>query len=272
VNFERESQATHQLPATLLEQEKAHLGKLPPNAQDYGLFESLVVNREGMVTYQTNRYSVPASLLGQTLTARIHRQHIKLYDDGQLVADHRRCFERNRRMVVPEHFEKVFEVKPRGRTMVYRDWLLALSPVVYNYVYQLCRKQRSKMNEQVQALYQLAQQLGREEFGAAVELAMEQGLFGAEYVKAIAVTPVLPCSVADQKEKREKELMLLASPAPEVKPVEFELNTAMVELTHYGPHQQEVERELSFYEGLVANRNELELAGISASVTTQGAE
>jgi hypothetical protein len=42
------------------------------------------------------------------------------------------------------------------------------------------------MDAQMVALYQLAQQLGRADFLAALELASAQQTFGAEYVQAIA--------------------------------------------------------------------------------------
>jgi transposase len=269
VNHERPCQATGQLPGVLLQQEKPHLGKLNPNAQDYGLFESLVVNREAVVTYQTNRYSVPASLLGQTLTARIHKEYLRIFDGDRLVAEHKRCFERNRRIVNPEHFEKAFETKPRARTMVYRDWLLGLSPVVYNYVSHLCHKQRATMNEQICALYALAHTLGQTEFVAAVELANEQAVFGAEYVRAIATSARPPAS-----QKADQPISKLLKPQP---PLKTKLSSSVVvgeyspislpapsqvsevKLGQFGPQQHEVERQLSFYEELVANRSELEL-------------
>ena len=124
VNYVRECSATQQIPATALAQEQPHFGQLPAQAHDYGMFESLVVNREGVVSFETNKYSVPATLVGQTLTARIHREVIRLYASTQEVASHRRCQGRNQRIVKPEHYEKAFATKPRARVMVYRDWLI----------------------------------------------------------------------------------------------------------------------------------------------------
>ena len=49
---------------------------------------------------------------------------------------------------------------PRARTMVYRDWLLALAPVVEEYVTLVCRKRYTEMDGQIAALYHLVQELG----------------------------------------------------------------------------------------------------------------
>ena len=43
-------------------------------ADDYGFFDCVVVSREGLVAIETNRYSVPAHLMGRALTARNSRR------------------------------------------------------------------------------------------------------------------------------------------------------------------------------------------------------
>jgi hypothetical protein len=72
VNHVRTSQATQQIPAALLAEECRHFAPLPTAAQEYGFFDSVLVNRESLVHIATNRCSVPAHLVGHTLTARIH--------------------------------------------------------------------------------------------------------------------------------------------------------------------------------------------------------
>jgi len=79
VNAERPSDATEQLPATLLAVERPHFKPLPVVARDYGIFDSVLVTRESLVTLATNRYSVPAHLVGQALTARLHQERIDLF-------------------------------------------------------------------------------------------------------------------------------------------------------------------------------------------------
>jgi len=226
VNYVRECSATQQIPASLLPQEQPHFGQLPAQAHDYGMFESLVVNREGVVSFETNKYSVPATLVGQTLTARIHREVIRLYAGMQEVASHPRCQDRNQRIVKPEHYEKAFATKPRARVMVYRDWLIGLGPVAEEYLRVICKKQRARMNEQILTLYGLAQSLGVAEFVVALELASEQGAYGAEYVVAVAAKPGTAGAALSLNFRLEGEGV---------------------------PAQAEVERPLMEYERMVAN-------------------
>jgi len=230
VNMERPSDATGQEPVMLLGEEQAKFSALPATAQDYGFFDCVVVSREGLVAIETNRYSVPAHLIGRALTARIHATRIELFADHELVATHVRSREQHARIITPAHFEAAFSSKPRGRVMVYRDWLCNLAPIVSSYVRELCRKRRADMKEQMLALYELAQGSGKADFVAALELAAEQQMYGAEYVRAILAlpTPATPDEAAQVRGDR---------------------------VLSWVPTQQEVERDLAQYERYVANRD-----------------
>jgi hypothetical protein len=226
VNEVRVCSATEQIPSVRLTEERRHFGVLPAAAMDYGFFDSVLVNRESLVIIETNRYSVPVHLVGQTLTARLHLDRINLYDGVELVANHPRQRGRHARVVVPAHFEAIFARKPRARVMVYRDWLVALSPTVATYIGQVCHKYYSQMETQIVRLYTLAQEVGTAEFVAAVTLASEQQAIGVEYVSALVrpPTPLLPA------------------------PVPLPLSAWRV-----APPQSEVERALADYERYVAN-------------------
>lgn len=198
VNTERPSDATETTPAERLPAEQATFSRLPASATEYGFFDTVTVSRESLVAIATNRYSVPIAFVGQVLTARMYPTRIALYLRDTLVASHPRHQGRNARVVIPEHYEAVFACKPRARVMAYRDWLVQRSDTAAAYVSQLCRKRYAEMEPQIVALYQLAQQVGVTEFLAALELAHDQQLFGAEYVQAILAQPrVRPSAVPD---------------------------------------------------------------------------
>src|SRR5258708_10857694 len=179
VNTERPCDATGEPPAVLLAEEQPQVGPLTAQASDYGFFDCVVVSREGLVAIETNRYSVPAHLMGRALTARIHRSRIELFADNERVATHVRLPAQHARVIDPAHFEAAFASKPRGRVMVYRDWLCSLSPVVTTYVSELCYKRRAERNQQMLALYELAHEIGKPDFVAALELAAEQQMYCA---------------------------------------------------------------------------------------------
>jgi len=236
VNEERLSDATDQLPAALLAEERPRFQSLPVTADDYGIFDSVMVNRESVVTIETNRYSVPVRLIGQALTARLHAERIALYQGVELVASHQRHRGRGARIVIPEHYEPVFAIKPRARPMLYRDWLSGLAVPVAEYVGELCRKRYDEMESQIAALYALAREVGTEAFHVAVERALAKEAVGVEYVRSfLAAQPAHQPALVDEKRP-------------------------LLPHRDLGPTQREVERDLAFYEGYVANRDVL-LAG-----------
>lgn len=228
VNEVRVCRATEQIPCERLVEERRKLGPLPAAAHDYGFFDSVLVNRESMVIIATNRYSVPVHLVGQTLTVRLHPERIELFDGLEHVTSHPRHRGRQARVVVPAHFEAVFVRKPRARVMVYRDWLVGLSPAAADYLSLVCRKYYDQMETQILDLYQLAQTVGCQEFLAALTLAAEVQAIGVDYVRALVRQP-LPARNGSQAE------------------------TAGVEQWLAAPPQSAVERALTDYEQYVSN-------------------
>jgi transposase len=233
VNTERQSDATGQVPAELLAEEQRNFGALPEQAHDYGFFDCVMVSREGLVGIETNRYSVPAHLIGRALTARLHTDRIELFADQELVASHPRSRGHHERIITPSHFEAAFASKPRARVMVYRDWLCGLGEAATLYVRDLCVRRRADMTQQITVLYETAQDSPRGDFLAALELAAEQQMYGAEYVQAI---------------------LNLSRPDAPVASAQGEFSV----LLSSAPAQQEVERDLAHYEHYVANRDSME--------------
>lgn len=227
VNEVRVSSATQEVPRLRLAEERRHLGKLPAAAYDYGFFDSVLVSRESLVAIATNRYSVPTRLVGQTLTARLHLDRIELFDGLERVASHPRHPGRHARVVVPEHFEEVFTRKPRARVVVYRDWLVNLSPTVAVYIGRVCHKYYDQMEAQILRLYAMAAEAGAEAFIAAVEVVAAQEAVGADYVAALLHTPL----------------------ASKASPVSTSALAAWLE----APPQAEIERALVHYERYVTN-------------------
>jgi len=136
-------------------------------------------------------------------------------------------------MIDPAHFEATFVGKPRGRVMVYRDGLCSLAPTVMSYVHEISSKRRAEMKQQMIALYDLAQEIGKADFIAALELAAEQQMYGAEYLRAIVTLP----SVSVPHESAQ---------------------AAVAALGLSSPSQPEVERDLAHYEHYVANRESMQ--------------
>ena len=215
----RPSSATGVAPLARLTEETAKGGALPATAHDYGLFLPGQVSAEALVAVLGNRYSVPVAHVGAPVTARVHRDHVRLWRDGVLLAEHRRAPDgARRRVVVPEHFAPLFGRKPRAQAMLYREVLLGLGGHAPAFLSALSQRQRARLREEVLAVYRLYERYGADDLRAAMALADEAGSYSAD---ALA--------------------LLLASPRPSPTP-------APVLRLPGVPAQAEVDRLLSVYE------------------------
>lgn len=118
--------------AEVFAEEQSHLRQI--TAPFDGYFELPVrVSSTCLVSYDRNRYSVPAGHAGQRVSLRAYADHIVVVAEGQVVARHPRSFARDTLILDPWHYLPVLEKKPgalrNGAPFV--DWVLpeALSTV-----------------------------------------------------------------------------------------------------------------------------------------------
>ena len=184
------SQAHQARPIEVLPAEQAAFSPLTTTAADYGVLHLLKVTPESVIHLATNRYSVPVAYLGQTMVVRATAGAVRVFKDQALVAEHRRCYLRHKRIRDRRHYEEVLQRKPRARVMLYRDELVAIGASVKSYVTTICRRMRDQLGPQVLELHRLWQAHGTAPFSAAVEALLVAQVFGAEYVGTLLTRPV----------------------------------------------------------------------------------
>jgi len=184
------SQAHQARPIDILAGEQPAFGALSTTAADYGVLHLLKVTPESVVHLATNRYSVPVAYLGQTMVVRATAGAVRVFKDQTLVAEHRRCYLRYKRIRERSHYEEVLQRKPRARVMLYRDELVAVALSVKSYVTTICRRMRDQLAPQILELHRLWQTHGTEPFTQAVQVLLAAQVFGAEYVGTLLTRPV----------------------------------------------------------------------------------
>jgi hypothetical protein len=95
--------------------ERAFLGPLPTHAPDLGPLAEVLVHSTGRVRFQTNDYSVPIQYAYQRLTLKANPFRVQVFAGEELVADHRRCYDKRQviedwRHYVPLLLKKSFAV------------------------------------------------------------------------------------------------------------------------------------------------------------------
>ena len=82
---------TQRRPVDLWAEERAHLQPVNPRRYDVARVLAVRADRQFRVTFEANRYSVPARFAGAQLTLKAYPEHLCLYHDQDLIARHVRC-------------------------------------------------------------------------------------------------------------------------------------------------------------------------------------
>lgn len=72
------------------------------------------VNAYALITYQTNKYSVPTSYCGKEVCIKVGAMKITVYHKTDIIATHERQYGKNHRTYDIAHYIKLLESKPRA--------------------------------------------------------------------------------------------------------------------------------------------------------------
>ena len=146
-----------------------------------------------LVSYDRNRYSIPAEYAGQRVSLRAWADRIGVVAEGRLVAEHARCFGRERLILDPWHYLPVLERKPGAlrHGAPFQDWKL---PTPIQVVKDRLLTQPQGDRAFVEVLLALREH-GAEPLTVACELALEHRTVTAPVILnhvARLVAPTLP--------------------------------------------------------------------------------
>lgn len=95
----------------LKEREREQLRPLPSQGFDLAEVSFPVVDGGGCVTVRTNRYSTPLRP-GMRTQAKLYPAYLEIWQDGQRVARHERCYRRRQQILDLEHYLEPLNRKP----------------------------------------------------------------------------------------------------------------------------------------------------------------
>jgi len=100
---------THQRPVDLLAKEKPALQPMIL-AQTYDIGTVLPVRATNRfrISFDANRYSVPAEYASTALTLKIYPDRLCIYHQNRLIARHARCYDRHRDIEDPDCLPRLY--------------------------------------------------------------------------------------------------------------------------------------------------------------------
>jgi transposase len=185
VNEHRPCDATQIIPHVRLQEERPWLRPLPASERGYGLLYSAGVNREHRVRWGGYQYSTPSGWQGQTVTVRVHPQHVVLHYQQEAVV-HPRVPANGKYSLLPEHRPALFH-KPRGKVMAQRQILMDLCPEGEQFFTALVHRRPQTWRQQdLPEAWALFEEVGDTRMCAAFRYCVAHAVIGAEYLRAWA--------------------------------------------------------------------------------------
>jgi hypothetical protein len=207
---------THQRPVDLFAEERPTLQALNAVVFDLGQPCLVRATNQFRVALDSNAYSVPSRYANERLTLKAYPDRVCIYHQEQLVARHRRCFDRHQDIEDPEHPRELVAQRTRAGEQRLLVRFLALSPRAPAY-YEGLEAKRGNPRSHARKILALAEIHGAEALVRALDDGLELQAFSAEYIANIlqARGRVLP-EPAPLQLLRRQDLLDIELPDPDL--------------------------------------------------------
>lgn len=133
---QREHRTTRRVVRILFEsEEKPKLLALNPVPYDTDEIFSRSVTSDFHLQYETNRYSVPWTLVGMTITVRVNSRELKVYYNEKFICSHKRSYLKNKVFTTEGHRTGLLGRKPGATRETWQlGYVKSLGPKMAEYV------------------------------------------------------------------------------------------------------------------------------------------
>jgi len=158
--------------------EKPYLIDLPAYQPPVYVAEHRVADVQGYVHLDTNRYSVPEALIGNSLEVQKHWLKVIVYDKNTKVAEHDRILDkRNTRTTLPGHHVPIRRKKDPRIPSKEEQLLTGEDSILDEYVAELKKRSHGRGVVKLRRLLHLKRTYPGEPFLKAITQALKYGLF-----------------------------------------------------------------------------------------------
>lgn len=175
---------TRDRPIDRFEQELSHLTALPARDYDASVLLTVQATRQALVSFETNRYSVPSAFGGKTLTLKATGQTVMILDAAKILATHPRCYEKYRVIENPEHYAGILAERKKAGQAKLVESFLALAPEGSEYLKGLVAQEIHLLSH-LSKIQDLVHLYGPSEVAQAIRHALKFNAFGAPYLQNI---------------------------------------------------------------------------------------
>jgi len=142
------------------------------------------IGKTPYVRFDSNRYSVPHDRVRRQATVRASSTRVRIFDSGELIAEHRRCLAKQQIVENPEHVAELVKEKRKARRHRAQERLLSTVPRSEALLTEIAARQRH-LATAVTSLTLLLDRFGRAEMAVAVDEALAKESPSVETVHLI---------------------------------------------------------------------------------------
>lgn len=175
---------THEKPVVRFAREKPALKPLPAMPYDVSVIHTVRASNRFRVTLDTNRYSVPSEYASTPLILKAYPDRIVVYHQGQLIAQHERCYDRYQDFEHPDHPRALLAQRRKAYDQTLLKRFLTLSPQAERY-YQELQQRRLNVRHHLRKILALSETYGVDPVARAIEDAFTFQAFSSEYIANI---------------------------------------------------------------------------------------
>jgi transposase len=180
----REHHATRKIPELVFAQEKRLLLPLAPVPYDTDDLVTTLVSPLCRVAFDGNRYSVPSTMVGKTVTVRGDDTLVRVSYRRRHIAAHRRAFAKCDPIDNPAHFARLKEQKGIDKDPHHLQAARAIGPHTQRYL-ELIQAGKRSLRAEIDELLCLATVFGPDAVEQTIAQMLIQGIVGAAHLERL---------------------------------------------------------------------------------------
>jgi transposase len=179
------------VPRELFAVERLHLKPLPAWIPEIYRLQQRLVDIEGYVALNSNRYSVPVDWIGRRVEVRESKDKIEIQLDARRLVAHRRIGEaEHQRVTLAEHRPPRGQRLPRPDPHPEEQAIVTAAPELADYVAELKQRSRKLVTLALRQLLRLVREYPREPLLGAVREAGRYGLYDLDRLERMILRRV----------------------------------------------------------------------------------
>jgi hypothetical protein len=224
-------ETTRERPRDRFARERSWLRRLPAIPFDTDEIVPAVVSPHARIEFDSNRYSVPPQLARQTVTVRADDQTVGILHQGQVVAQHVRCYQRRQLIVLPDHRLSALSRNRHSQSSALEQAFDVLGPEARQFHLRL-NSQPIRTSVHLRRLLGLARVYGSAEVLSAIARALELAVYDAAYVENLLLA-----------ERRRRQLPTPTLPTPQRRELIEDINLEPADPAYYDRFYIETEED-----------------------------